>query len=108
LATQFQFATSSRAGVCPFERHFKPEELGKLWGLSANAIRALFEEEVGVLKIIRNEQLHKRKYTTLRIPESVAERVHARFDAIGIGGRVTSPPLPHHRTSGSASGGSKD
>jgi hypothetical protein len=27
---------------------------------------------------------------------------------IGIGGRVTSPPLPHHRTSGSASGGSMD
>jgi hypothetical protein len=26
---------------------------------------------------------------------------------IGIGGRVTSPPLPHHRTSGSASGGSR-
>ena len=25
---------------------------------------------------------------------------------IGIGGRVASPPLPHHRTSGSASGGS--
>jgi hypothetical protein len=28
--------------------------------------------------------------------------------SIGIGGRVTSPPLPHHRTSGSASGGSED
>jgi len=27
---------------------------------------------------------------------------------IGIGGRVTSPPLPHHRTCGSASGGSAD
>ncbi len=26
---------------------------------------------------------------------------------IGIGGRVSSPPLPHHRTSGSASGGSR-
>ena len=26
---------------------------------------------------------------------------------IGMRGRVTSPPLPHHRTSGSASGGSK-
>jgi hypothetical protein len=31
----------------------------------------------------------------------------ATFSAIGIGGRVSSPPLPHHRTSGSASGGSK-
>jgi hypothetical protein len=30
-----------------------------------------------------------------------------REKAIGIGGRVASPPLPHHRTSGSASGGSR-
>jgi hypothetical protein len=52
LATQFQFATSSRAGVCPFERHFKPEEPGKLWGLSANATRALFEDEAGVQKSV--------------------------------------------------------
>jgi len=27
---------------------------------------------------------------------------------IGIGGRVAPPPLPHHRTCGSASGGSAD
>ncbi|MGA9672539.1 MAG: hypothetical protein WBQ94_25210 [Terracidiphilus sp.] len=81
MSTKFQSTTSSRADVCPFERHFKPEELGKLWGLSANAIRDLFEDENGVLKIVRPEKLHKRKYTTLRIPASVAERVHARFDA---------------------------
>ena len=49
--------------------------------MSANAIRDLFEDENGVLKIVRPEKLHKRKYTTLRIPASVAERVHARFDA---------------------------
>lgn len=81
MEIQFQSTTSSRTGACPFERHFKPEELGKLWGLSANAIRDLFEDENGVLKIVRPEKLHKRKYTTLRIPASVAERVHARFDA---------------------------
>src|ERR1022692_2043591 len=28
--------------------------------------------------------------------------------AIGIGGRVAPPPLPHHRTCGSAYGGSAD
>ena len=33
---------------------------------------------------------------------------NAGGDSIGIGGRVASPPLPHHRTSGSASGGSED
>jgi hypothetical protein len=29
-------------------------------------------------------------------------------EVIGIGGRVAPPPLPHHRTCGSASGGSAD
>jgi hypothetical protein len=35
------------------------------------------------------------------------ERLGYQPPMIGIGGRVTSPPLPHHRTSGSASGGSR-
>lgn len=48
--------------------------------MSANVIRELFEDENGVLKIFRPGKLHKRKYTTLRIPASVAERVHARLD----------------------------
>jgi transglutaminase-like putative cysteine protease/tetratricopeptide (TPR) repeat protein len=33
-------------------------------------------------------------------------QVYEAMGQIGIGGRVTSPPLPHHRTCGSASGGS--
>jgi beta-lactamase class A len=34
------------------------------------------------------------------------KKVYKPAEGIGIGGRVTSPPLPHHRTCGSASGGS--
>ncbi len=64
-----------------FERHFRPEELAKLWGFSTNVIRDLFENEPGVLKIVRPEKLHKRRYVSLRIPASVAARVHARLDA---------------------------
>lgn len=63
------------------ELHFRPEELGKLWGLSSNFIRTLFLGEPGVLVIDRPEKLHKRRYTTIRIPESVAARVHARLTA---------------------------
>jgi hypothetical protein len=37
--------------------------------------------------------------------ESFSAGSHLR---IGIGGRVAPPPLPHHRTCGSASGGSAD
>ncbi len=74
-------AASASAGARPFEQHYRPEELAKLWGLSANLIRDLFEFEPGVLKINRPEKLHKRRYVSLRIPASVAERVHLRLDA---------------------------
>lgn len=59
------------------EKHFTPEELGELWGLSADTIRRLFDEEPGVLVIQRSKR-RSRRYRTLRIPASVAERVHRR------------------------------
>ena len=60
------------------EPHYTPEELGRAWGLSANTIRALFENEP-VLRVTRPERMHKRGYETVRIPKSVADRVHARL-----------------------------
>jgi hypothetical protein len=61
-------------------RHYSPDDLGQLWGLSANTIRRLFEHESGVLQIA-NPRRGRRSYTTLRIPESVAERVHRKLAA---------------------------
>lgn len=61
------------------ERHYTPEELGSLWSLSADMVRRLFEREVGVLIIERPRLQGKRRYRTLRIPESVAARVHRRL-----------------------------
>jgi hypothetical protein len=60
------------------DHHYSPEELGKLWNLSADTIRRLFEHEPGVLVIARGNG-HARRYRTLRIPESVAARVHRRL-----------------------------
>ena len=62
-----------------FERHFSPDELAELWGLSADTIRRLFEREPGVLVIDHTRQNGKRRYRSLRIPESVAQRVHRRM-----------------------------
>jgi hypothetical protein len=81
LSTNQFHALTPAAAPASIEPHYKPEELGKLWGLSANCIRSLFENEPGVLKIVRPEKLHKRRYISLRIPASVAGRVHARLDA---------------------------
>ena len=61
------------------EKHFTPDQLGKMWNFSGSTIRDLFREEPGVLIIDRPEKMHKRGYCSMRIPASVAERVHQRL-----------------------------
>ncbi len=65
------------------EKHFTPAELAELWGLSSQKIRQLFEREPGVLRIgepsRRVGRTLKRAYHTIRIPETVAIRVHQRL-----------------------------
>lgn len=87
------------------ERHFAPAEVAEMWNLSPDVVRKLFEREPGVLVIGDPVPRGKRRYTTLRIPESVAERVHRRLcnPAVAGGrlGRHETWPLgePHaHRT----------
>jgi hypothetical protein len=60
------------------ERHFKPDELAELWGVDGTTIRRLFRKEPGVLVIDRPEQMHKRDYCSMGIPESVAKRVYEK------------------------------
>jgi hypothetical protein len=63
------------------EHHYSPAELAKAWGVSVETVRCIFRDEAGVLKIGRGASKAKRGYFTLRIPESVAERVHRRMAA---------------------------
>lgn len=62
-----------------FERHFSVRELAALWGLSERTIRRVFASEPGVVSLERNETRSKRVYKTVRIPESVAQRVYRRL-----------------------------
>jgi hypothetical protein len=64
------------SGILALEPHFSPAELAETWGLSPDFIRDRFRDEPGVLKIDRPEKMHKRKYVTLRIPRSIAQKVH--------------------------------
>ena len=60
-------------------RHYSPKEISELWGLSVDTVRTLFEREPGVLVIGNpSPRRGKRSYTTLRIPQHVAERVYRR------------------------------
>ena len=67
------------------ETHYSPKQLADLWSLSVTKIRRLFEKEIGVLRIgeesRRVGRSLKRSYFTMRIPESVALRVHRRLTA---------------------------
>ncbi len=65
------------------EKHYAISELAELWNLSENTIRRIFENEPGVLKWGSREGRFKRRYTTLRIPETVALRVHRQLQAAG-------------------------
>ena len=61
------------------EEHYTPLQIGQLWNLSARFVRDLFRDELGVLVLDRPEQMHKRGYASLRIPESVMRRVYDRM-----------------------------
>ena len=63
------------------EPHLTPQQLAEKWGVSVQTIRSVFQNEEGVLKIGRDGTRTRRTYKTLRIPLSVAERVHRRLSA---------------------------
>ena len=70
------------AGVA-FENHYCVSEVSELWGLSERTIRRIFTDEPGVIKWENGETRFKRGYTTLRIPESVVQRVHRKLRKAG-------------------------
>jgi hypothetical protein len=66
------------------ERHFKISEIAELWNVSEDVVRRMFADEPGVLKFGLPTRLvgrgkYKRRYSYLRIPESVLQRVQERL-----------------------------
>ena len=76
MAVQLQIETSVH-----IERHYAVTEIAEMWSLSTDKVRELFEDEPGVLVIGERNPRHKRRYVTLRIPQSVLERVHHRLSS---------------------------
>ena len=79
-----QFSATARSpqglNLTPvFEKHYSVKELAGLWNLSDRTIRRMFIGEPGVVEWGACERRMKRAYKTLRIPESVARRVHQRL-----------------------------
>jgi len=67
------------SSVPAFEKHFSVRELAQLWALSERTIRRIFAGEAGVICWGRDESRSKRAYKTLRIPDSVAQRVYRKL-----------------------------
>lgn len=64
-----------------FEKHYSVEELAEQWCMSTDFVRRLFLHEEGVV-VFCHPRPGRRVYRTLRIPESVAQRVHRRMRRI--------------------------
>jgi len=79
MTVQLQIETSAH-----IERHYAVAEIAEVWNLSADKVRELFENEPGVLVIGERSPRHKRRYITLRIPQSVLERVHRRLSSKSV------------------------
>ena len=71
----------SSAGMEPFaEHHYSVADIAALWNLSPDAVRSVFEKEPGVMVLGGDASTRKkRRYRTLRVPESVVQRVHRRL-----------------------------
>lgn len=69
--------------VPTFERHYSVKELAELWNLSDRTVRRMFLQEPGVVEWGTCETRMKRGYKTIRIPESVAQRVYRKLRRAG-------------------------
>jgi AraC-like DNA-binding protein len=58
--------------------YFSVREIADRLNLSPDSVRKLFQNEPGVLVLGDQSTKHKRRYTTLRIPEPVLHRVLRR------------------------------
>ena len=64
------------------ERHFTAREVAEAWNLSQDTIYRLFVNEPGVLLLVSERKKYRRTRRTLRIPESVKNRVYRRLQNV--------------------------
>ncbi len=64
------------------ERHLTVRQVAAILNLSDDKVRRMFQDEPGVLVIGDQTTKSKRRYTTLRIPESVLQRVLKRLSNV--------------------------
>jgi hypothetical protein len=61
-------------------RYYSAREIAELLNLSQDSVRKLFQDEPGVLVLGDQSSKYKRRYTTLRIPDSVLRRCQRQIE----------------------------
>jgi len=67
---------------------FTPAEIAEYWRLSVDTVIRLFEHEPGVLVFEKTRSKQRRRYRTIRIPNSVLVRVQNRRSLVTIDNKV--------------------
>ena len=62
--------------------YYSAREIAELLNLSQDSVRKLFQNEPGVLVLGDQSSKYKRRYTTLRVPDSVLRRVLRRMSNV--------------------------
>ena len=73
--------TNPPAPSSALEKHYSLEEVAEAWGISVRSARRIFRDVPGVSDVCSRRVLTSRPYTILRIPASVAARVHEQRSA---------------------------
>lgn len=71
------------------ERHYTVAELAEMWNFSSEFVRQIVRGEPGVTEWVR-QAAGRRRYSVLRVPQSVAERVYQR----ALARAESEPALP--------------
>ncbi len=79
MGNEQEFSRREPMSDVALERHFTVTEISELWHLDEKVVRRMFESEKDVLVFGPTESRYKRRYRSLRIPESVMLRVHDRL-----------------------------
>ena len=64
--------------MCIRDRPYSVKELASIWSVSDDFVRRLFLHETGAVIFLKRRPAN-RVYRVLRVPESVARRVHRRM-----------------------------
>lgn len=74
--------TPAPVGDSVAEHHHTARDVAAILSLSDDKVRRMFQDEPGVVVISDQSTRHKRRYTTLRIPDSVLRRVIRRMSNV--------------------------